>query len=184
MHVHADAQCLLHHVCLLCYSVLAITSLFNVRLQQLGNIWTPGHKPKCSRGSKLSDNFYMAQRVPRAWSVIHAREVIVSPWCFYCSSRRPDCRGRDAYWLVSCPSWGCGYTMARASSIFSSVTRCGLGMGITFECRWLSLGTHGVALVSLSYVFTTSLKIIVIICWIWYPNLNIRKTESLRSAVP
>lgn len=72
MRVHADAQCLLHHVCLICYSVLTITSLFNVRLQQLGNVWTPGHKLKCSRGSKLSDNFYMAQRVPRAWGVIHA----------------------------------------------------------------------------------------------------------------
>lgn len=46
------------------------------------------------------------------------------------------------------------------------------------------LATHHVAMVCLGYMLTTFLKIIVNICWIWYPDLNVRKIEVLQSTVP
>lgn len=112
------------------------TELFDFRLRELGHVWTPHHILKSSWGLKLYNTFYMVQRVPRAWSVIHAWEVIVSPWCFYCSNERQDCRVSSAYWLVSCWAEDLAYTTAIASSVFWSVTRRSLGVGMALGCRW------------------------------------------------
>lgn len=129
------------------------------------------------------------KRVPRAWGVIFVWEVIVSTWCFCCCSERQHCRVSSAYQLVSCPSWGFGLHHSQSQLVFlishtMQPWERHLSASDLLSIKSHYLATHHVAMVCLGYMFTTFLKIIVNICWIWYPDLNIRKIEVLQSTVP
>lgn len=190
MCVHADAWCLPPHVCPLCYSVwntpscLILGSGSLVMFELHITSWNLHEAQSCTilstwfRESLELEVWFMRGR----WLCL--LDVSIAPT----KDKTAESAALTGWFPAELRIW---LTPQPEPAPFSDQSHDAalawewhLGAGGLLWIKSHSLATHGVAVVCLNHVFTTSLKIIVNICWIWYPNLNIRKIELLWSTAP